>query len=275
MNAPLLEGTDVGNGNSLIRKVGDVDCTYTIPHIERRPVMLRRITILCALWALPADGQDGLLGTWEHSQDGIEIVGFTWKHIDTLDELTLENATVFYDTLAGQSTRRATFREDGTFREEWIVRLDSLNVDYFGDLSDEALADLEELGLFNKAATYDGIGTWRTAGDSLWIELDEISIYEGDTEIEWSEISTVDIYEIGDGEAMSEEHRADLEEFFSPPFNLLVGQMEFTGTYQIAGDSLLLTFLGLDGIDRTRAYTRTTAATAVTHISWGALKANR
>ena len=233
--------------------------------------MLRYTVILCALWALPADGQDGLLGTWEHSQEGIETPVFTWKH----NELTLENSTVFYDTLAGQSIRRATFREDGTFREEWTVRLDSLSIYGFDDLTDEALADLEELGIFNKVATHDGIGTWRTAGDSLWIEIDELSIYEGDTEAEWSEFSTVDIYELGDGEPMSEERRAGLEELFSPPISFWVGQMEFTGTYQIAGDSLLLTFLGLDGIDRTRAYTRTTAATAVTHTSWGALKANR
>ena len=233
--------------------------------------MLSRTAILCALWTLPAAGQDGLLGTWEHSQDGIETPVFTWKH----NELTLENATVFYDTLAGQSIRRATFKEDGTFRVEWTVRLDSLSIYGFEDLTDEALADLEELDIFNKTATYDGIGTWRTAGDSLWIELDEVIIYEDDTEIKWSEIPTTDIYEIGDGEPMSEEHRADLEELFSPTFKLLVWQMEFTGTYQIAGDSLLLTFLGLDGVDRTRAYTRTTAATAVVHTSWGALKANR
>ena len=237
--------------------------------------MLRRTAILCALWTLPAAGQDGLLGTWEHSQDGIETPVFTWKHMDTLDELTLENATVFYDTLAGQSTRRATFREDGTFREEWTVRLDSLSIYGFDNLTDEELAALEELGIFNKTATHDGIGTWRTAGDSLWIELDEISIYEGDTEIKWSEIPTTDIYEFGDGEPMSEEQRADLEELFSSSFKLLVWQMEFAGTYQIAGDSLRLTFSGLDGIDRTRAYTRTTAATAVTHTSWGTLKANR
>ena len=51
--------------------------------------------------------------------------------------------------------------------------------------------------------------------------------------------------------------------------------MGFTGTYQVAGDSLLITFLGLDGIDHTRVLTRTTAATAVTDTSWGALKANR
>lgn len=233
--------------------------------------MLRRIAILCVLWALPVAGQNGLLGTWEHSQDGIETPVFTWKH----NELTLEDATVFYDTLAGQSTRCATFKEDGTFREEWTVRLDSISIDGFDDLTDEALADVEELGIFNKTATRDGIGTWRTAGDSLWIELDEISIYEGDTEIKWSEIPTTDIYEIGDGEPMSEEQRADLEELFSPSFKLLVWQMEFTGTYQIAGDSLLLTFLGLDGEDRTRAYTRTAAGTAVTDISWGILKANR
>ena len=220
--------------------------------------MLRYTVILCALWALPAAGQNGLPGTWEHSQDGIETPIFTWKH----NELTLENATVFYDTLAGQSTRRATFREDGTFREEWTVRLDSISVDGFDDLTDEALADLEELDIFNKAAI-DGIGTWRTAGDSLWIELDEVIIYEDDTEIKWSEIPTTDIYELGDGEPMSEEHRADLEGLFSPTFKLLVWQMEFTGTYQIAGDSLLLTFLGLDGVDRTRAHTRTTATTTV------------
>lgn len=232
--------------------------------------MLRRIAILCVLWALPVAGQNGLLGTWEHSQDGIETPVFTWRH----DELTLENATVFYDTLAGQSIRRPTFKEDGTFREEWTVRLDSISIDGFDDLTDEALADLEELGIFNKAATH-GIGTWRTAGDSLWIELDEVIIYEGDTEIKWSEIPTTDIYELGDGEPMSEEQRADLEDLFSPSFKLLVWQMEFTGTYQIAGDSLLLTFLGLDGVDRTRAYTRTTVTTTVTHTSWGALKANQ
>ncbi|MCE2448565.1 MAG: hypothetical protein J4F35_09335 [Candidatus Latescibacteria bacterium] len=219
--------------------------------------MLRYTVMLCALWALPADGQDGLLGTWEHSQDGIETPVFTWKH----NELTLEDATVFYDTLAGQSIRRATFKKDGTFREEWTVRLDFISVDGLDDLTDEALADLEKLDIFNKAAT-DGIGTWRTAGDSLWIELDEVIIYEDDTEIKWSEIPTTDIYEIGDGEPMSEEHRADLEELFSPSFKLLVWQMEFTGTYQIAGDSLLLTFLGLDGVDRTRAYTRTTTVPA-------------
>ena len=28
MNAPLLEESDVGDGNSLILKAGDVDCTY-------------------------------------------------------------------------------------------------------------------------------------------------------------------------------------------------------------------------------------------------------
>lgn len=52
----------------------------------------------------------------------------------------------------------------------------------------------------------------------------------------------------------------------------LIWQMEFTGTYQIAGDSLLLTFLGLDGANRTRVYSRTTAATTVTHTSWGSAK---
>lgn len=34
--------------------------------------MLLRIAILCILWVLPTAAQDGLLGTWEHSQEGIE-----------------------------------------------------------------------------------------------------------------------------------------------------------------------------------------------------------
>ena len=76
---------------------------------------------------------------------------------------------------------------------------------------------------------------------------------------------------------MSEEQRADLEvlPLINPPFNSWLGQMGFTGTYQVAGDSLLITFLGLDDIDHTRVFTRTTAATAVTDTSWGELKANR
>ena len=231
--------------------------------------MLRRTAILCALWTLPAAGQDELLGTWEHSQNEIEVLSFAWEHIDTLDELTLENATVSYDTLAGQATSRVTFREDGTFH------LNQAKVYDFSDFPDEALAELEERGFFD-STTYDGMGTWHTAGDSLWIEFDEVIMYEGDTEIKWSEISTADfIYEIGDGEAMSEEHRSDVEALFSNLFNLTKEQMEFAGTYQLEGDSLFLTSLGLDGVDRARAYTRTTAATAVPHTSWGALKANR
>ena len=231
--------------------------------------MLRRTAILCALWTLPAAGQDELLGTWEHSQNEIEVLSFAWEHIDTLDELTLENATVSYDTLAGQATSRVTFREDGTFH------LNQAKVYDFSDFPDEALAELEERGFFD-STTYDGMGTWHTAGDSLWIEFDEVIMYEGDTEVISSEFSAEDfIREQVAGEEISEEDRADLEALFTHFFDLVVEQMEFAGTYQLEGDSLFLTSLGLDGVDRARAYTRTTAATAVPHTSWGALKANR
>ena len=223
--------------------------------------MLLRIAILCILWVLPAAGQDGLLGTWEHSQEGIEGFRFTW--IDTVKKKTFENATVFYDTVAGQASRRVTFREDGT------AHLNSVRVSDLSDFSEAVLTELKERGLDSR--TYDGIGTWRTAGDSLWIGYDEFILYEGDTEIRLSEFSAEDfIHEQGAGEELSEEDRAAVEAFYSHFFNLTKEQMEFAGTYQLAGDSLFLTSLGMDGADRIRAYTRTTAVTANPHQLGGA-----
>ncbi len=224
--------------------------------------MLLRIAILCILWVLPTAAQDGLLGTWEHSQEGIEGFRFTW--IDTLEKKTFENATVFYDTVAGQASRRVTFREDGS------AHLNSVRVSDFSDFSEAVLTALKERGRLFDSRTYDGIGTWRTAGDSLWIGYDEFIIYEGDTEIRLSEFSAEDFIHEGAGEEISEEDRAAVEAFYSHFFNLTKEQMEFAGTYQLAGDRLFLTSLGVDGADRTRAYTRTTAVTANPHQLGGA-----
>lgn len=225
--------------------------------------MLLRIAILCILWALPTAAQDGLLGTWEHSQEGIEGFRFTW--IDTLKKKTFENATVFYDTVAGQASRRVTFREDGT------AHLNSVRVSDLSDFSEAVLTALKERGRLFDYRTYDGIGTWRTAGDSLWIGYDEFIIYEGDTEIRLSEFSAEDfIHEQGAGEEISEGDRAAVEAFYSHFFSLTKEQMEFAGTYQLAGDRLFLTSLGVDGADRTRAYTRTTAVIANPHQLGGA-----
>lgn len=224
--------------------------------------MLLRIAILCILWVLPTAAQDGLLGTWEHSQEGIEGFRFTW--IDTLEKKTFENATVFYDTVAGQASRRVTFREDGS------AHLNSVRVSDFSDFSESVLTALKERGRLFDSRTYDGIGTWRTAGDSLWIGYDEFIIYEGDTEIRLSEFSAEDFIREDAGEEISEEDRAAVEAFYSHFFNLTKEQMEFAGTYQLAGDRLFLTSLGVDGADRTRAYTRTTAVTANPHQLGGA-----
>ncbi len=225
--------------------------------------MLLRIAILCILWALPTAAQDGLLGTWEHSQEGIEGFRFTWT--DTLEKKTFENATVFYDTVAGQASRRVTFREDGT------AHLNSVRISDLSDFSEAVLTELKERGHLFDSRTYDGIGTWCTAGDSLWIGYDEFIIYEGDTEIQLSAFSAEDfIREQDAGEEISEEDRAAVEAFYSHFFSLTKEQMEFAGTYQLAGDRLFLTSLGVDGADRTRAYTRTTAVTANPHQLGGA-----
>lgn len=231
--------------------------------------MLRRIAILYALWALPAAAQDGLLGTWEHSQEGIEKFSFTWEHVDTRKKKTFENATVFYDTVAGQSSRRVTFREDG------IAHLNSVRVYDLSDFPEAVLTDLKERGRLFDSTTYDGMGTWRTAGDSLWIEYDEFIMYEGDTEIRLSEFSAEDfIREQVPGEEISEQDRVAVEAFYSYFFNLTKEQMEFAGTYRFEEDNLLLTSLGMDGVELTRAYTQTTSSTAVTDTS-GTLRSNR
>ena len=219
-----------------------------------------RSAILCALWTLLAacqDEQPEQLGTWEHSEDRIEVVGFTWEHIDTLDKLTLRNATVSYDTLVGQSSRRVTFREDGTFHLNYVNAYD------FSDFPPETLAKLKEQRLFD-STTYDGMGTWHTAGDSLWMEIEELIVYEDIAEIRLFGIpAAYFVYEVGGGEAISEEHRADLEELFPNLVNLFVEQMEFAGTYRLEDNSLLLTSLGTDGVERTRAYSQTTSSTSV------------
>ena len=77
--------------------------------------MLRKIAFLCALCALPAAGQDRLLGTWEYSTDSIEGFGMYWEHFDTLEELAdLEKFfTVYPSILKEQLSFAGTYQLAG------------------------------------------------------------------------------------------------------------------------------------------------------------------
>ena len=262
--------------------------------------MLRKIAFLCALCALPAAGQDGLLGTWEYSTDSIESFGIYWEHFDTIEELTIENGTRHYVASPGQLTRHLSIREDGTFRFDEVhisYSGDDLDdqtprftikgepvivIDYSGDDLDDRLAELDEnLALADSAmhdvVNYSGTGTWHTAGDSLWLEVDEATISSQGIETNLSELPAEMLDQFREmaaleGEEILAEELADLEKFLTVfPF-LLKEQLSFVGTYQLAGQSLSLSS-SWDSMERIRVYMRPAGATAVAPISWGALKA--
>ena len=265
--------------------------------------MLRKIVFLCALCALPAAGQDRLLGTWEYSTDSIESFGIYWEHFDTLEELTIENGTRYYVTSPGQLTRHLSIREDGTFHFDEVHisysgdDLDDqtprftvkgepvLVIDYPGDDLDDGLAELDEdLALADTAGdsqlvNFSGTGTWHTAGDSLWLEVDEATISYQGTEINLSELPAEMLDQFRamaalEGEEITAAELADLEKFFTVFPSILKEQLSFVGTYQLAGQNLSLSSLGWDSMERIRVYMRPAGATVVAPISWGALKAS-
>ena len=265
--------------------------------------MLRKIAFLCALCALcalPAAGQDGLLGTWEYSTDSIESFGTYWEHFDTLEELTIENGTRYYVTSPGQLTRHLSIREDGTFH------FDEVHIPYYGDDLDDqtprftvkgepvlvidypgddldGLAELDEdLALADTAmpdvVNYSGMGSWHTAGDSLWMEVEEATISYQGTEINLSELPAemLDMFRAMaalEGEEIPAEELADLEKFLTVFPSILKEQLSFAGTYQLEGQSLSLASLDWESMERIRVYMRPAGATAVAPISWGTLKA--
>ena len=261
--------------------------------------MLRKIAFLCVLCALPAAGQDRLLGTWEYSTDSIEGFGMYWEHFDTLEELTIENGTRYYVASPGQLTRHLSIREDGTFHFDEVLSYygDDLDdqtprftikgepvivIDYPGDDLDDGLAELyEDLtpadSAMREVVNYSGTGTWHTAGDSLWLEVDEATISSQGIETNLSELAAemLDLFRemlASEGEEIPAEELADLEKFFTVYPSILKEQLSFAGTYQLAGQSLSLSS-SWDSMERIRMYMRPAGATVVAPISWGALKA--
>ena len=235
------------------------------------------------LWALPAAGQDGLLGTWEVIEEGVV-------------ELTSveEDGTLHRQTLEGETSLRATFAEDNSCQLDIKMRFDDVALSelLFGGGADEAnLVRLVEIATAVDLVTNDQLDTWRqrvddaltrqhadsmtlafmgtysTEDNSLRMDLDEGALYLGDTEAVEFFINFF-AEELG-----SDELSDDLVERITSIFG---GTPErgWTIAADISSDSgnLVFSFPDPDGSVNTFELTRISTPTAVAPISWGELK---
>ena len=245
---------------------------------------------LIILWALPAAGQDGLLGTWEAIEEGeFELVSVG------------EDGTLHRETPEGETSVRATFAEDNTCQFDIKIRFYDMALSevLFGGGADEVnLVRLVEIATSVDLVTNDQLDTWRqrvddalarqhadsmtlawmgtysAEGNSLQMDFDEGALYLGD-------IEAVEFFinffaeELG-----SDELSDDLVERITSIFG---GTPErgWTIAANISSDSGNLvfsfpgpdgTFLGPDGTANTLELAHVPGPTAVAPISWGELK---
>ncbi|MYA21726.1 MAG: hypothetical protein F4Z30_02575, partial [Gemmatimonadetes bacterium] len=145
------------------------------------------------LWALPVAGQDGLLGTWEGIEEGVELA--------TVEE----DGTLYIEAIEGETTLRATFAEDNSCQLDTEMRFvgvdvfamlilalegaphlvdvanaadSTIDIDALRELAVDALASPHE----GYSMTFAWMGTYSTEGNSVRLDIDEAALYLGDTE---------------------------------------------------------------------------------------------
>ena len=229
------------------------------------------------LWALPAAGQDGLLGTWEGIEEGVELANVE------------EDGTFYVETIEGETTLRATFAEDNSCQLDTKMRF--VDVDVFSMLlfaldgaphlvdvvnaadSTIDLGALRQLAVDALASPHGGysmtfafMGTYSTEGNSLRMDFDEAALYLGETEA--SEFFIKFFAEV----LGSDEFPDDLMEAITSHFG---GTPErgWTITANFSSDSGNLVFPHPNSTADTFELTRVSSPTAVAPISWGDLKA--
>lgn len=231
--------------------------------------------VLIILWALPAAGQDGLLGTWEGIEEGVVGLG-SFE----------EDGTFYRETLEGETIFRAIFAEDNFCQFDFKMRFDDA----------EFILGLfftpDETRLWNVATAVDStidLGTWRqrmidalssphgysmtfawmgsysTEGNSLRMDLNEVDLYLGDTEaVEFFINFFAEV--LGSDELPDDLVEAITSEFGGTPVR------GSTIAAAFSSDSVNLSFPYPDGSVDTFELTRISSPTAVTPISWGDLK---
>ena len=240
--------------------------------------MKRSLSFLCALilWALPAAGQDGLLGTWEGIEDRIELASVT------------DRGALSIETIEGETTLRATFAEDNSCQLDTEMRFvvgdvfaillfalegnphlvdianaadSTIDIDALRQLAVDALASPHG----GYSMTFAWMGTYSTEGKSVRLDIDEAALYLGDTEA--GEFFIKFFAEV----LGSDELPDDLVEEITSHFG---GTPErgWTIAAEFSSDSGNLVFPHPNGSVSTFELTRAPGPTAVAPISWGDLK---
>ena len=213
---------------------------------------MRRILsffLFLPLFALPLfaqDDDDALVGTWE---------------------------TSFTEPEVGDGTIRVSFEADGRFQLDQVF---SASDDFLAEAGDVFSPIIEEF-------TVQGTGTYRVDGDSLFVELTEVSLYADGRD--FFEVMTEVVRALARvaadlGEVSDEDYPAFEEEFVAEFFAESNLEEEFLGdftghlgTYSIDGDTLSITTFE-DGEADTIELRRIDPSTAVARSTWGSLKAD-
>ena len=228
------------------------------------------------LWALPAAGQDGLLGTWEGTIDRIELAGVE------------EDGALRIETIEGETTLRATFAEDNSCQLDTEMRF--VGVDVFAILFIALVGDPDLVDVLNAAdstididtlrqlavdalasphggysMTFAWMGSYSTEDNSVRLDIDEAALYLGDMEASEFFINFFA------GALGSDELSDDLVEAINSHFG---GTPErgWTIAAEFSSDSGNLIFPHPNGTADTFELTRFSGPTAVAPISWGNLK---
>ena len=226
------------------------------------------------LWALPAAGQDGLLGTWEGTEEGVELASVE------------EDGTFLRETLEGETIVRAIFAEDNSCQFDIKMRFDDVDdISRFFFAPDEtrlwdvatAVDPTIDVGTWRQRAidaiasphgysmTFAFMGTYSTEGNSLQMDFDEVDLYLGDTE-------AVEFFINFFAEALgSDELSEDLVEEITSHFGS-TPERGSTVAAAFSSDSVNLSVPYPDGSVDTFELTRVSDPTAVGPISWGDLK---
>ena len=210
---------------------------------------MRRISsffLFLPLFALPLFAQDdALVGTWE---------------------------TSFTEPEVGDGTIRLSFEADGRFQLDQVI---SAPDDFLAEAGDVFPPIIEEF-------TAQGTGTYRVDGDTLFVELTEVSMYADGRD--FFEVMTEVVRALARvaadlGEVSDEDYPAFEEEFVAGFFAESNLEEEFLGdftgnlhTYSIDGDTLSITTFE-DGEADTIELRRIDPSTAVARSTWGSLKA--
>ena len=206
-------------------------------------LLLSSIAFLCLL-ALPLAAQDeALIGTWE--------------------------GNIVEDDL-GEVAFRLTFQANGACKM----------IAFLPDDAFEIPPELSELVPPVQGLATHVTGTYRTEGDSLWIEGDEVSQFVGDQPaIEFfTEVARNLARAVADASELPEENYPEFEETYIAEFvggftERQQARNDLFGSYEIEGETLVITTTTEEGAVGIWTFHRMDAATAVVPTTWGSLKA--